>query len=77
MLDEIVPASGQQRDMFGFRPTEDKSAKLMVAIDIINERWGRSMIRTGSQGDNEPWAMRQSNLSQRYTTQWDELLLVE
>jgi len=76
MLDEIVPAGSQQTDMFGFRPIEGKSAKLMVAMDLINDRWGRSTLRTGSQGYNAPWAMRQGNLSPRYTTRWDEMLVV-
>jgi DNA polymerase V len=76
MLDEIVPAGGQQTDMFGFRPSEGKSAKLMVAMDLINDRWGRSTLRTGSQGYKAPWAMRQGNLSPRYTTRWDEILTV-
>jgi DNA polymerase V len=76
MLDEIVPAGGQQTDMFGFKPSEDKSARLMVAMDLINDRWGRSTLRMGSQGYNAPWAMRQGNLSPRYTTRWDEILVV-
>jgi DNA polymerase V len=76
MFDEIVPAGGQQTDMFGFRPSDGKSAKLMVAMDLINDRWGRSTLRTGSQGYKAPWAMRQGNLSPRYTTRWDEILTV-
>jgi DNA polymerase V len=77
MFDEIVPAGGQQTDMFGFRPSDGKSAKLMVAMDLINDRWGRSTLRTGSQGYKAPWAMRQGNLSPRYTTRWDEILVVD
>lgn len=76
MLDEIVPAGGQQTDMFGFRTSEGNSAKLMVAMDLINNRWGRSTLRTGSQGYNAPWAMRQGNVSPRYTTRWNEILVV-
>jgi DNA polymerase V len=76
MLDEIVPAGGQQTDMFGFRPSEDKSARLMAAMDLINDKWGRSTLRTASQGYNAPWAMRQKNVSQRYTTNWAEILNV-
>jgi DNA polymerase V len=76
MLDEIVPAVGQQTDMFGFRPSEDKSARLMAAMDLINDRWGRATLRTASQGYNARWAMRQGNLSPQYTTQWEEILIV-
>jgi DNA polymerase V len=76
MLGEIVPAGGQQTDMFGFRTSEDHSAKLMVAMDAINGRWGRHTIRAASQGYRAPWAMRQGNLSPGYTTKWDDMMTV-
>jgi DNA polymerase V len=76
MLGEIVPAGGQQTDMFGFRSADDRSNRRMVAIDAINNRWGRHTIRTGSQGYRAPWAMRQDNLSPRYTTRWEDVLTV-
>jgi DNA polymerase V len=76
MLGEIVPAGGQQTDMFGFRTADDHSAKLMVAMDAINSRWGRHTIRAASQGYRAPWAMRQDNLSPRYTTSWEDVLQV-
>jgi DNA polymerase V len=76
MLSEIVPAQGQQTDMFGFRPVDEKSSKLMVAMDAVNHRWGRQTLRMASQGYKSPWAMRQENLSPRYTTRWDEILVV-
>jgi DNA polymerase V len=77
MLGEIVPAQGQQTDMFGFRPADEKSAKLMVAMDAVNQRWGRQTLRMASQGYTAPWAMKQDRLSPRYTTRWNELLVVE
>jgi DNA polymerase V len=76
MLGEIVPAGGQQTDMFGFRTAEDHSAKLMVAMDAINSRWGRHTIRAASQGYRAPWAMRQGNLSPGYTTRWGDILAI-
>jgi len=77
MLSEITPAGGQQTDMFGFRPADDRSARRMVAMDAINGRWGKQTIRAASQGYKAPWAMRQGNLSPSYTTRWDEVLLVD
>jgi DNA polymerase V len=76
MLGEIVPAGGQQTDMFGFRTAEDHSAKLMVAMDAINGRWGRHTIRAASQGYRAPWGMQQGNLSPQYTTNWKEILRI-
>jgi DNA polymerase V len=48
----------------------------MVAMDAVNHRWGRQTLRMASQGYKSPWAMRQENLSPRYTTRWDEILVV-
>jgi DNA polymerase V len=75
MLGVIVPAGGQQLEMFNTR-TDDKSARLMEAIDNVNQRWGKQAIRTASQGFRKPWAMRQEHLSQGFTTRWDEILTI-
>jgi DNA polymerase V len=77
MLGEIVPAQGQQTDLFGFRPADEKSARLMVALDAVNQRWGRQTLRMASQGNKAPWAMKQDYLSPRYTTSWEEILVVQ
>jgi DNA polymerase V len=76
MLHGIVPAAGQQTDIFGFNANVDKSARLMLAMDQINAKWGRSTLRTCAQGFKAPWAMRQDNLCPCYTTRWSDLLEV-
>jgi DNA polymerase V len=64
MLDEIVPAGGQQTDLFGFQDaSEERSAKLMTTMDSINRRWGKQTVRTASQGYRKDWEMRRERLS--------------
>lgn len=75
MLGDIVPAGGQQQDLFS-RQSPDKGARLMEALDCVNKRWGKNSVRTAAQGYNKPWAMKQENLSQGFTTRWEEILTI-
>ncbi|WP_137719365.1 Y-family DNA polymerase [Methylobacillus flagellatus] len=75
MLGEIMPAGGQQTDLFGFQDGGSKSAKLMAALDQVNRKMGKHTLRVASQGYRRPWAMRQNNLSAGYTTNWPEIII--
>ena len=50
--------------------------KLMAAIDLLNRRYGSGTIRFASEGIRQDWKMRSDLRSPRYTTRWDELLVV-
>ena len=50
--------------------------QLMVAIDRINARWGKSTVRQGSTGTvaaKRGWMMRQERRTQHYTTDWKQV----
>ena len=53
-----------------------RSKALMHAIDAINERHGREAIKLAGSGLERGWRLRAEKRSQRYTTDWDELLSV-
>jgi DNA polymerase V len=76
MLANLVPAEGQQTDLFGFKPSVSKSDKLMVVMDEINRKMGKRCLRVSSQGYKQPWAMKQERKSKSFTTKWDELIIV-
>jgi DNA polymerase V len=76
MLSNIVPAEGQQIDLFGFKPSVSKSDKLMSVMDEINRKMGKQTLRLASQGYKQPWAMKQEMKSQGFTTKWSELTIV-
>jgi DNA polymerase V len=76
MLSNIVPAEGQQTDLFGFKKSVSKSDKLMSVMDDINRKMGKQKLRVASQGYKQPWAMKQDMKSQSFTTKWSELTIV-
>jgi len=45
----------------------------MAALDRINRRMGSGTMQLLGEGVRKNWAMRRRNVSQRYTTEWDEL----
>lgn len=55
------------------RPGADR---LMAVVDKINAREGRGTVRLGRIPANAEWSMKREMMSQRYTTRWDELMVV-
>ena len=47
--------------------------RLMSAVDTLNQRFGREKVRLASSGLERRWWMKQTRLSPRYTTNWQEL----
>jgi DNA polymerase V len=63
-------------------PAKEPRAKLMAAMDALNDRFGRDSVRIGSttvaskNAEAAVWATKQERRSPRYTTRWDEMLVV-
>ena len=53
-----------------------KLKKLMTAIDNINTRMGKDMIRFAAQGFDRKWRLKQERLSPSYTTRFSDMLCV-
>ncbi|GAB6387642.1 translesion error-prone DNA polymerase V subunit UmuC [Stutzerimonas marianensis] len=62
-------------DLFAAAPRPGAD-RLMALIDCINAREGRGTVRLGRIPATPKWAMRREMMSQRYTTRWDELMVV-
>ena len=77
MLLEIIPEEDAQLNLF--IPSGDTRRKraLMQAVDRINAQWGRNTVYYAAEGNGKPWQMRRSYLSNRYTTEWQEIPLVK
>ena len=60
-------------DLFAPKPRKG-SEQLMAVVDRINKQEGRGAVRIGRIPMKPKWAMRRELISQRYTTQWDELI---
>lgn len=83
MLGDLVSApSDIQADLFSNQHsnTNQSSAKkqsLMNEMDTVNSRMGKGMFIVGSHGFKKPWQMKQDLKSKCYTTNIDELLVVD
>lgn len=75
MLLDLRPNTIKQQDFF----TEKNPRRelLMRSIDAINKTLGKNTVFHAAQGIRKPWQMRSDLRSPRYTTRWDELLLVK
>jgi len=73
MLMELVPATGQQTDLFGFTESDSRSTRLMSTIDSINQKYKRGTIKLASEGVNKSWAMKRCYKSPNYTGDWSEI----
>ncbi len=72
-----IQAAGAVQQAFESPPEETiaKQARLMGAVDSLNQRFGRATVRVGSAAGAAPrWGMRAQNRSPRYTTLWEEIL---
>lgn len=76
MLMELVPAGGQQTDLFGFSLDDTKSSNLMGTIDKINQKYSKGTIKLASEGIQKAWVMKRNMKSPNYTGDWNELPLL-
>ena len=70
MLLDIMPEAYRQGNLFD-RSRCDKG--LMAALDNINAKWGRGAVQYAAAGLKKTWMFKRDQLSQAYTTSWDQL----
>jgi DNA polymerase V len=76
MLTGIIAAAARPRTLFDDVAAQQKSAALMETLDHINRHMGSGTVQLLGEGVRKSWAMRRGNVSQRYTTEWGELVVV-
>lgn len=74
ILSEIIHEDHLQFNLFMNPEGTVKRNILMKTVDNIQHRYGKNSIFIGAEGINQEWSMRRTKLSQRFTTQWGELL---
>lgn len=75
VLSDLTPKAGQQCDLFD-AADRTKHDRLMEAVDALNARFGRHRLMTAAEGF-EPFRMNRNHLSQRYTTDWAQIIRVK
>ena len=78
MLTDLCPEHQVPVDLFsGFDLPETQKAKtLMATLDEINAKMGRGTVRSAGEGMQKSWAMRSGNKSNAFTTDWEQLAVV-
>jgi DNA polymerase V len=74
-LTDIVPGAERQQDL-ALGVDGERRLRLMEAVDGINRKHGRHMVRPLAMGNSSGWEMKRGRLSGRYTTRLEEVLKV-
>ena len=76
----IVPRASCSRTLSLFPEdesvTNERNAKLMQAMDAVNQRYGRGVVHLASE-NAESWKPNQERQSPRYTTRWSDIIQVK
>ncbi|MCG9890183.1 MAG: DUF4113 domain-containing protein [Thermosynechococcaceae cyanobacterium MS004] len=75
VLLELQPERLVQGNLFEQRDTE-RSKLLMQTLDNLNRQFGAKTVQYAAAGLAKEWGVKQKRRSQRWTTAWDELLVV-
>jgi DNA polymerase V len=73
MLTGLTEKARFQNDFFADTVGQERSTKLMKALDEINTKFGRDSLIFASSGFERRWAMKCGNCSPKYTTVWVDL----
>lgn len=73
MLDELVAADKRPRTLFEDPDDHAKRARLLGAIDRINDRYGKFTAVPGIQGFERRWRLRAESKSPAWTTRIEEV----
>lgn len=80
VLSKITPLPVMQPDLFSERTLTKyfREMRLMLIVDALNSDavFGPGTLFFAAQGTARRWKMRQEHLSGRFTTQWEELVIV-
>lgn len=73
IVSTIIPANEVQGSLFD---TTDRKRlnKADAVLDKINRLYGRNTLKVASQGFSKKWKLNNKYISQRFTTNWNELL---
>ena len=74
LLDDLLPE--EDRPLTLFDAPRPGSARLMAALDAVNDRFGKKTMVVASEGFERSWGLRADHRSPRYTTRIGDLPVV-
>ena len=75
IVTELIPEN--QKQLHLFEEENPKHLKLMQVIDAYHKKTGERKIRLGNQDLQKTWKMKQNHLSNKYTTDFKEILEIK
>ena len=72
IVNDLSPENTEQLSLFSNKNKAHK--ELMKTMDKLNSSYGHHIIKLGSQDIKKTWKMKQENLSQRYSTNLNEII---
>ncbi len=76
MLSGLVPDRSVQSDLF-IPESKNCERRLMTMMDNVNFAMRDDVVKFAASGTDRNWKMRQELRSGRYTTRWEELMIVK
>ncbi len=76
MLLDLVPGNVLQGELDLEDEDHRDRTQLMVALDALNQRYGKGTVHSGSTGGTnkgKDWGMRQERRTPQYTTRWEDV----
>jgi DNA polymerase V len=75
IVTELIPEN--QKQLHLFEEENPKHLRLMQVIDAYHKKTGERKIRLGNQDLQKTWKMKQNHLSNKYTTDFKEILEIQ
>lgn len=79
MLLDLSPKSNRQLNLTETPQTDEhakRSERLMATMDKLNRELGKGTVQLGLPRKGNAWSLRSERRTPRYTTHWNELLIV-
>jgi len=77
ILMDFQQAEALQEDMFTDNTLDDKDNRLVEALDLVNEKYGRNTLKIADEGLKNKHALKQTRRSKSYTTRWNDILEIK
>ena len=77
LLTNLKSESRSQGFLFDETYKDTRKNRLMNVVDSLNRSNNSGKVFMAAEGIKQPWFMKQSHKSMRYTTRWDELLEIK
>lgn len=76
IVTDIIPDTQVQSSFFD-TVNREKDARVMKTLDLVNNRFGKDLVKLAAQGYTKKWKLRQERLSPCYTTNIDQVLTIK